>query len=139
MKFRSMMMFAVLVLCSTGLVWAAETMPASDTTPAVVNEAIEPADAPAPVPAPDAAPAAPEAAPAAATEPANKICPISGHEVGGMGEPKVVEYKGKSYNLCCAMCEKDFNKDPEAAIKKLEEAGKAEGAAAEDHTGHDHQ
>lgn len=50
----------------------------------------------------------------------NKICPISGEEVGGMGEVVQYEYKGKIYNLCCPMCEKDFKKDPEAAIKRLE-------------------
>ena len=54
----------------------------------------------------------------------NKFCPISGEEIGkgGMaGQQETVEYKGKSYNLCCPMCKKDFLKDPEAAIKKMEE------------------
>ncbi|MCC6758938.1 MAG: TRASH domain-containing protein [Candidatus Omnitrophica bacterium] len=54
----------------------------------------------------------------------NKICPISGEAIGegGMaGQQEIVEYKGKSYNLCCSMCKKDFLKDPEAAIKKMEE------------------
>lgn len=54
----------------------------------------------------------------------NKICPISGEAIGegGMaGQQETVEYKGKSYNLCCSMCKKDFLKDPEAAIKKMEE------------------
>ena len=57
----------------------------------------------------------------------NKICPISGEETGKMGPAKVVEYKGKKYNLCCAMCEKDFFKDPEAAVKKIEDSLAAEG------------
>ena len=51
----------------------------------------------------------------------NKICPISGEKIIAGKESKV-EYNGKVYNLCCAMCEKDFKKDPEAAIKKLEAA-----------------
>ncbi len=54
----------------------------------------------------------------------NKFCPISGEEVGagGMaGQQETVEYKGKSYSLCCSMCKKDFLKDPQAAIKKMEE------------------
>ena len=53
----------------------------------------------------------------------NKICPISGDKIGKgeMGETKVVEYNGKKYNLCCAMCEKDFMKDPAAAVNKIEE------------------
>ena len=48
----------------------------------------------------------------------NKICPISGEKIKEGKEFKV-EYNGKIYNLCCSMCEKDFKKDPEAAIKKL--------------------
>jgi YHS domain-containing protein len=59
----------------------------------------------------------------------NKICPISGEEIGedGMtGQEVTVEYKGKVYNLCCAMCKKDFLKDPETAIKKLEAAQASE-------------
>ena len=63
------------------------------------------------------------AAPAAITAPAeemgNKICPISGEKIEA-GTMKQVTYNGKVYNLCCGMCEKDFMKDPEAAIKKLE-------------------
>lgn len=51
----------------------------------------------------------------------NTICPISGKKVVPGKEAKV-EYNGKVYNLCCSMCEKDFKKDPEAAIKKLEAA-----------------
>ena len=65
----------------------------------------------------------------------NKICPISGEEIGedGMaGEEVTVEYKGKVYNLCCAMCKKDFLKDPEAAIKKLETMDAEEGAETTD-------
>ena len=52
----------------------------------------------------------------------NKICPVSHEEVGkdGMVAHKIT-YKGKVYNLCCAMCEKDFNKDPEKYTKLMEE------------------
>ena len=62
----------------------------------------------------------------------NKICPISGDKIGKMGETKVVEYNGKKYNLCCAMCEKDFMKDPAAAVKKIEDQMTAEAAPAAD-------
>ena len=48
----------------------------------------------------------------------NKICPITGEKIIAGKESKV-EYNGKIYTLCCAMCKKDFLKDPEAAIKKL--------------------
>ena len=56
----------------------------------------------------------------------NKICPVSGEKVGQMGEIVQVEYKGKMYNLCCSMCLKDFNKDPETFSKKAEEIAEQE-------------
>ncbi|MGE0269413.1 MAG: TRASH domain-containing protein [Candidatus Omnitrophota bacterium] len=43
----------------------------------------------------------------------NKICPVSGEKVGEMGDVVTYEYNGKIYNLCCAMCAKDFKKNPE--------------------------
>ena len=59
-----------------------------------------------------------------AVEVGNKICPVSGDEVpvlgekGAMGdEPVKYEYNGKIYNLCCAMCAKDFKKNPEKYSK----------------------
>lgn len=54
----------------------------------------------------------------------NKICPVSNQTIGSMGEGYKVEYNGKEYNLCCEMCVKDFNKNPEkyAAIAEAEEA-----------------
>ena len=57
---------------------------------------------------------------AAPVEVGNKICPVSGEKIPE-GEAYKVEYKGKIYNLCCSMCEKDFNKDPETYIKKVED------------------
>lgn len=54
----------------------------------------------------------------------NKFCPISGEKIGQgdmKGTATTIEYKGKIYNLCCPMCKKAFLKDPEAAIKKMEE------------------
>ena len=58
----------------------------------------------------------------------NKICPISGEVIEETADkkPVQVEYKGKMYNLCCEMCVKDFNKDPEKYIKNIEEQMKAE-------------
>lgn len=50
----------------------------------------------------------------------NKICPISGEEVGSMGEGAKVEYKGKIYTLCCGMCEKEFNSDPDKFVAMVE-------------------
>ena len=52
----------------------------------------------------------------------NKLCPVSGEAVGTAGmEPQKVTYKGKVYNLCCAMCAMDFNKDPEKYIQIINE------------------
>ena len=50
----------------------------------------------------------------------NKICPISGDKIKSMGKAVKIDYKGKTYNLCCKMCVKDFNKDPEKFSKKVE-------------------
>ena len=61
-------------------------------------------------------------APAAAVNVGNKICPISGEKIV-MGKEGHVVYKGKEYNLCCNMCLKDFNKDPEKAIQTLKDKG----------------
>ena len=51
----------------------------------------------------------------------NKICPVSGEKVGEMGDIVTYEHEGKIYNLCCTMCEKDFKKDPQKYIEKVNE------------------
>jgi len=56
----------------------------------------------------------------------NKICPVLGNPVPAENAP-TVEYKGKVYNLCCAMCKETFLKDPEAYVKKVEAALAAAG------------
>lgn len=75
-------------------------------------------------------PAVPVAAAAGAVEVGNKICPISGHKVGEMGEVVKIEHDGKLVNLCCAMCKKDFNADPAKFTKAAEDevANDAQGA-----------
>jgi YHS domain-containing protein len=45
----------------------------------------------------------------AKVEVGNKICPISGEPVGTMGPAVKIEHNGKTYNLCCGMCAKEFN------------------------------
>ena len=64
----------------------------------------------------------------------NKICPISGEEIGEMGESTIVEYNGKKIKLCCPDCVEAFNKDPEVYVKMLEEKMAAEAAAAAEGT-----
>ena len=58
------------------------------------------------------------------TDAGNKFCPISGEKIDESKSAKV-EYNGKTYHLCCPACLKDFNKDPEAAIQKIEAREKA--------------
>ena len=71
-----------------------------------------------------AAPATP-AASAAATEKSaavdvkNTKCIVTKEEVEG-DDQTTLEYKGKTYHLCCSMCIKKFNADPEKYIKALE-------------------
>lgn len=62
----------------------------------------------------------------------NKICPVSGEEIGE-GEEYKFEYEGKIYNFCCKMCVKDFKKDPQKYIEKLKEIEEKE---THDHEGH---
>lgn len=66
----------------------------------------------------------------------NTVCPVSGEK---LIEETVVkyEYEGVTYNLCCKMCLKDFKKNPEKYIKKLE-AEKEKSEAVEAHAGHHH-
>ena len=52
----------------------------------------------------------------------NKICPVSDEEIKA-DEVVQVEYEGKVYNFCCSMCLKDFNKDPQKFIQKLQDKG----------------
>lgn len=54
-------------------------------------------------------------------EAGNRICPVSGEEVGSMGDGYKVEYNGVVYNLCCPGCEAEFLKDPEKYIQIVEE------------------
>ena len=51
-------------------------------------------------------------------------CVVSGEKLGTMGEPFVIQYKGKTVKLCCSSCLKDFNKDSAKYMAILEEAEK---------------
>ena len=51
----------------------------------------------------------------------NKYCPVTGEEVGKMGAPLTVEYKGKGYNICCPGCKNVFKNDPEKYSKIAEQ------------------
>jgi|GEM_PF-1894231 len=57
-------------------------------------------------------------------EAGNKICPVSGEKIEE--EMKATyEYNGKIYNFCCASCVKEFRKDPDKYIKKVDDELKA--------------
>jgi YHS domain-containing protein len=51
-----------------------------------------------------------------------ETCSVSGEKLGEMGKPVVTEYKGREIKFCCKSCVKDFNKNPEKYVKKLEQA-----------------
>ena len=56
-------------------------------------------------------------------------CVVSGDKLGEMGEPFVYKYKDREIKFCCKNCLKDFNKDPQKYIKKIEKAEKKDAKA----------
>lgn len=48
-----------------------------------------------------------------------KTCPVSGEELGKMGEPVNYLYGTTLVRFCCNDCVKDMAKDPDAVLKKL--------------------
>jgi len=48
-----------------------------------------------------------------------KTCVVSGEELGKMGEPFRIAYKGQEIKLCCKACDKDFQKEPEKYLSKI--------------------
>lgn len=50
---------------------------------------------------------------------AQATCLISGENLGSMGVPIKVSFEDKSAFLCCKGCVKSFEKDPKAALAKL--------------------
>jgi len=65
-------------------------------------------------------------------------CPISGEELGSMGDAIEVVYAGRLVKFCCSMCIPKFEKDPMAVISKIDAAWKAMHTDADEHHGHDH-
>jgi hypothetical protein len=53
------------------------------------------------------------------------ICVVSGEKLGTMGKPFVHKFEGREVQFCCKACLKDFNKDAQKFIKKLDAASKA--------------
>lgn len=48
-------------------------------------------------------------------------CPVSGEELGGMGEPVIKIYDGREIRLCCNGCVSKFANDKTANLAKLDE------------------
>src|SRR5256885_5411828 len=58
-------------------------------------------------------------------KPVNTTCPLTDEKI----DPAVTtQYKGKTVAFCCADCIKDFNKDPEKYMKKIEADNKKKDA-----------
>lgn len=49
-------------------------------------------------------------------------CPISGEELGGMGDPVNYVHDGRLVRFCCPHCEGDFLADPAATFAKIDAA-----------------
>jgi hypothetical protein len=48
-----------------------------------------------------------------------KICPVSGEPLGGMGAPKKVNVAGHDVFICCQGCEKELTSEPDKYLAKL--------------------
>jgi hypothetical protein len=49
-------------------------------------------------------------------------CLTSGEKLGEMGKPITTNYLGQEIKFCCPDCVKDFKKDPDKYMKKLQAA-----------------
>ena len=49
-------------------------------------------------------------------------CVVSDEKLGGMGEAVNFQHEGRLVRFCCNGCKKDFQKDPEKFLKKIDEA-----------------
>ncbi len=56
-----------------------------------------------------------------------KTCPVSGEELGGMGEPYEVVVGNHLVKLCCSGCEEDLLADPMKYLAPLDAAWEAQG------------
>ena len=51
-------------------------------------------------------------------------CVVSGEKLGSMGDAHTFVEGNQEVQLCCASCQKDFNKDKKANLAKIAEAAK---------------
>lgn len=57
-------------------------------------------------------------------------CVVSGEKLGSMGEPLIMQYKGREVRLCCSGCKAKFDAKPEEYLKKIDAAIIAQQAPA---------
>lgn len=48
-------------------------------------------------------------------------CIVTGNELGSMGDPISIGYKGREIKFCCKPCVKKFYKDPSKYLSNLED------------------
>jgi YHS domain-containing protein len=51
-----------------------------------------------------------------------ETCIVTGAKLGSMGAPVVYDYEGREIRFCCQGCVRKFEADPEAYVKKMDEA-----------------
>ncbi len=49
-----------------------------------------------------------------------ETCIVSDEKLGDMGKPVVFTYKEQEIKICCKGCRKNFDKEPDKYLKKLE-------------------
>lgn len=49
-----------------------------------------------------------------------EMCPVSGEELGSMGDPFIYVHEGREIKMCCEHCVPKFEKDPAKYLSKLE-------------------
>lgn len=54
-----------------------------------------------------------------------KVCVVSGEKLGSMGAPYIHKHDGREVQFCCKSCLKDFDKEPEKHLAKIDAAAKA--------------
>jgi len=64
-------------------------------------------------------------------------CLVKDSKLGSMGKPFVHVHEGVTVKFCCEGCLKDFNKEPEKYLAKLETAKKKQPEATDGKSGED--
>ncbi len=61
-------------------------------------------------------------------------CVVSGEALDSMGKPFVTTHEGEEVKLCCKMCKREFDRNPEEFTAKVKaaKAAKATEAAADE-------